>query len=219
MYESVDSRAILVTFNRGDKLPLIERGMKIIYVLMTGQVKLCSTTEGGKEIILDVVGPGGAFGPLDEVVTGTPVADAAPLSALNDLASEAVAISKGNAFRFSHEYFNELVQKRPKLVVNLTKLLGTKRKQLEFRLSRLLYRSSLGKVAGLLAELGERYGAVTKNGIKLEIRLTHQEMASIIGVKRETVSEALAELEYQEIIETGRNSMVILKPGQLDSIQ
>jgi CRP-like cAMP-binding protein len=214
MYESVGSSSEFVEFERGDVLPMTDKDRSFIYVLSKGQVKLRSQTEGGKEIILDVLGDGGVFGPLDQVVE-----ENHPKGELSALASEAVAISKGSALKYDLHYFNDLMQRRPTLMVNVSRILGMRRKQLELRLARLLYRSSLGKVAGLLAELGERYGHKEGDNIHLDVRLTHQEMASIVGLKRETVSESLADLEYRGLITAGRGNVTILKPAELDKIQ
>jgi CRP-like cAMP-binding protein len=104
-------------------------------------------------------------------------------------------------------------------MVNVSRILGLRRKQLEFRIGRMLYRSSLGKVAGMLAELGERYGKKENEQIELDLGLTHQEMASIVGLKRETVSEALADLEYRGLITAGRGRVRIMDPAALDKIQ
>jgi CRP/FNR family cyclic AMP-dependent transcriptional regulator len=216
MYESVGSRSEFLEFDRGDLLPTTEKDRAVIYVLESGQVKLRSQTDTGKEIILDVLGPGGVFGPLDQVAVDQRTPGTGSLGAH---ASEAVAISKGAAFKYDLHYFNDLVARRPTLMVNVSRILGLRRKQLELRLARLLYRSSLGKVAGLLAELGERYGSKQGEVIRLGLRLTHQEMASIVGLKRETVSEALADLEYRGLIVAGRGNISLLKPGELDKIQ
>src|SRR5688572_25752280 len=112
MYESVGSRSVHLEFDRGDLLPTFEKERAVIYVIESGQVKLRSQTDTGKEIILDVVGPGGVFGALDQVVSDERHSEPGPLVAL---ASEAVAISKGAAFRYNLEYFNDLVQRRPTL--------------------------------------------------------------------------------------------------------
>jgi CRP-like cAMP-binding protein len=128
-------------------------------------------------------------------------------------------MSKGSAFKYDLDYFNDLVQRRPTLMVNVSRVLGLKRKQLELRLARMLYRSSLGKVAGMLSELGERYGRCEGDQIVLDLRLTHQEMAAIVGLKRETVSEALADLEYRGMITAGRGRITILDTAALDKVQ
>jgi CRP/FNR family transcriptional regulator len=76
----------------------------------------------------------------------------------------------------------------------------------------------LGKLAGLLCELAERYGEKKGTSIHLTMRLTHQDLASIIGTKRDTVSRGLADLELRELIRYQRNEIVLLDPAKLDEI-
>ncbi|MEQ8819913.1 MAG: Crp/Fnr family transcriptional regulator [Sumerlaeia bacterium] len=205
-------------FKKGDVLHLIEDGARFIYIVSEGQVKLRSVSEAGKERILDVAGPGDVFGPLDRLLPISPASPAASLSE-SGLAKEAVACSGGCALRFELAEFQSLVARRPAVVVNIYRLLGIKQRRLEIRLSRLLFRSSLGKVAGLLAELAERYGEKNSGGeVELDFRITHQEIASMIGVKRETVSECLAALELDEFIRTKNRRIVVLKTEELDEV-
>lgn len=199
-------------FQRGEVLRIIDGTTRYIYVVVEGKVKLRSVTESGKEKILDIAGPGDAFGPLDHVL------DSASGELPDGLATEAVSLSAGLALRYEVSEFQRLAEKRPAVVINVSRLLGLKQRQITIRLSRLLFRSSLGKVAGLLAELGERYGEPAADGIELNLRLTHQEMASMIGVKRETVSECMAALELDELLSTRNRRFVILKPDELERI-
>jgi len=216
LYQSADLQAKPIEFMRGDIISLAEDADRGIHVIEGGQVKLRSLTEGGKEIILDVLGPGDVFGSLDRALDQQPVARK-PTPGM--MPSEAVALSKGSALRYPMSYLHDLVQRRPTFVVNLTRILGLRQKRLELRLSRLLYRSSLGKVAGLLAELAERYGErKAQGGIELKMKLTHQEMASIVGLKRETVSEAMADLELRGLILAPRGKIVVLNAPGLDHI-
>lgn len=204
------------SFQRGDVLRLAEGARHFIHVVVEGQIKLRTLTESGKEQILDVAGPGDTIGHLQRVVGmgGTKFG-----GELDALASEAVALSNGSSMAFEVEEFRRLVERRPMVVLNVSRILGLKQQQLQIRLTRLLYRSALGKVAGLLSELAERYGEPASDGaLTITIRLTHQEMASLIGVKRETVSECLAELELQEFIRTRRSHVTVLKPAELDRI-
>jgi CRP-like cAMP-binding protein len=216
MYESLGSKCQMIEFQRGDLLPTVEAGRSVIYVLSAGQVKLRFFNEAGKEIILDVLGEQDVFGPLEQVVEEPATPRARELHAPS---AEAVAVSAGSAFKYDLDYFNDLVQRRPTLMVNVSRILGLRRKQLEFRIGRMLYRSSLGKVAGMLSELGERYGKKEGEQVELDLGLTHQEMASIVGLKRETVSEALAELEYRGLITAGRGRVTIVDGAGLDKVQ
>ena len=61
----------------------------------------------------------------------------------------------------------------------------------------------------LLLELAEKYGDPQPNGIGLKIRLSHQEMAGIIGSTRETVTVVLGQLQSDNLIEIARRKIVI----------
>ncbi len=220
-YHSADLRARLLEFKRGDPVDVRRSASGNIYIVVEGQIKLRSLTENGKEIIIDVLGSGDAFGPIDRAVRiGNEDSGTISESTIGETASEAVALSEGSVLKFPLDYFKDLIQRRPTVVFNLTRVLGTRQRRLEIRLRRLLFRTSLGKVAGLLTELAERYGEPDPDsgGILISFRLRHQEMASIIGTKRETVSESLAELELRELIVSSRSKLVVLKPEELDRI-
>lgn len=213
---SVIERTRSVEFARGEALEPSAVTNPSIYLLREGQVKLRSTTEAGKEIITDIAGPGDVIGPLSETIHRKSNGDS--LTSRQGLVSEAIAMSQGSAEKLSITEFSQIVDRHPSVVIGVSRLLGIKQQRMTIRLNRLLYRSSLGKLAGLLAELAERYGDPAANGLQINIRLTHQDMASMIGVKRETVSEGMAELEYQEIIEVERRRITVCKLEKLDEI-
>lgn len=215
LYLSADARAKQIAFRRGDVLTPETQPLKQIFVVVEGQVKLRSFAESGKEQIIDILGPGDVYGPIERVTNPATRKDAS----VGSLATEAVALSQGHALGFDVQYFQHLVQQRPTVALNLSRFLGARQRRLEIRLRRLLFRSSLGKVAGLLCELAERYGEKTPEGHhKIDFRLRHQEMASIVGTKRETVSESLAELEYRELIRAKSGVITIFNVEALDQI-
>ena len=70
--------------------------------------------------------------------------------------------------------------------------------------------SNRERVIHLLIELCEKYGRRSDSGITLDIRLSHQEMASIIGSTRETVTVVLGQLQKESLIQIARRRVVIL---------
>lgn len=244
LYQSLDRRSSMVEFKRGDLLSADPEFATSIYLIEEGQVKLRALTDGGKEIIIDVVGERDVFGPLSQAL-GTPETQdwaagraSAPAPdalgnalgksasrpgndpALLSLAAEAVAMTNGSALRYSMEYFRRMVMERPTVLLNVTRLLGLRQRRLELRLARLLYRTCLGKVAGLICELADRYGEPGEEAgtTDINLRLTHQEIASVVGAKRETVSEAMAELELRELIRSKRTRITVMDLAALDRI-
>ena len=78
------------------------------------------------------------------------------------------------------------------------------RKRLEFAAL-----NTLGRVAGRLQELGERFGEDTPDGIEVALPLSQEQLASWCGASREATVKALAALRTLDCIATGRRSVLI----------
>lgn len=226
--ETIAAEATSATFRKGDILS--EATAKVsdsVQIVLQGQVKLCGRTPTGRDLIVDILAEGDAFGDALQdprlVLTNVPASpemiETVPVLAFTDpeeIAVRAVAMTDGTLLSFEAEKFRTLLQDRPALVVNLSRFLGARRRRLEMRLARLLYRTSSGKIAGLLVDLAEHHGEpAEEGGTRVTLRLTHQEIAALVGIKRETVSEVLAKLEADGFIRYSRRELVVLEPVKL----
>lgn len=66
-----------------------------------------------------------------------------------------------------------------------------------------------------LRQLAERWGRVTPDGIRLDLRLTHQELANMVGAVRESVTIALRRLSEAGEIEVRNRTLIIRPPRPL----
>ena len=60
-----------------------------------------------------------------------------------------------------------------------------------------------------LRQLAERWGRVTPDGVRLDLRVTHQELADMVGAARESVTVAFGRLQEQGEIELSRRTVII----------
>lgn len=67
-----------------------------------------------------------------------------------------------------------------------------------------------------LRQLAERWGRVTPDGIRLDLRLTHQELANMVGAVRESVTIALGRLAAAGEIEVRNRTLLIRPPEDAD---
>jgi CRP-like cAMP-binding protein len=67
-----------------------------------------------------------------------------------------------------------------------------------------------------LRQLAERWGRVTPDGIRLDLRLTHQELANMVGAVRESVTIALGRLASAGEIEVRNRTLLIRPPDDAD---
>lgn len=102
-----------------------------------------------------------------------------------------------------------LMMENPSVSMKLTRLFGFRLKRIERRLKSLLFRSSRERLVHLLLELAEQYGTTVDGGVMISQKISHQDMASIIGATRETVTITLGELQTEGVLDITRRKMTL----------
>lgn len=99
--------------------------------------------------------------------------------------------------------------REPRLAVNLVGLLATQIAERELAVAIALEPRVERRLSLKLHQLAERWGRVTPDGIRLDLRLTHQELANMVGAVRESVTIALGRLAEAGEIEVRNRTMLI----------
>jgi CRP-like cAMP-binding protein len=143
------------------------------------------------------------------------------LSAIDGVAREefAEAMEATRVVAIPRRDFSRLLERRPELSLKLTRLIGLRRRQIERRLKSMLFQSHRERLLGLLVELGEKYGQTSECGTLLSIRLSHQELASIIGSTRETITLLLGAFQNEGILRVIRRRICIRNLASLQAMQ
>ena len=110
------------------------------------------------------------------------------------------------------------MQKQPDFLLELAKLVDLRKNRMEKRLATLALKKVRGRVASLLLQLCHDYGVRRSDGISLQIRLSHQEMANLIGVSRETVSNALSDFRRAGLINSDGRRLIVRQTLPLEQI-
>jgi CRP-like cAMP-binding protein len=202
--ERLESRSKAREFKRGQLIYLPSDQADSVLLLGTGRVKIYHITGEGKQAVLALVDPGEIFGELALFEAGqTP----------RDEFAEAMETSR--LILIPHQEMHELMAAHPDVSLGVTKLMGLRRKRVERRLKSLLFRSNRDRLVHLLLELAEKYGKPTVEGVVLGIKLSHQDLASIIGSTRETVTVLLGELQQEGQLTIQRRRIILSKMEQL----
>lgn len=152
-----------------------------LLVLLDGQLKLSADSSDGREVVLDVFGPGMVVGELSVIDARPRSATVGALSAVEVLSISAVEF---NAFLDRHPAVLRL------LLIDVIDRLRTRvRHQMEFGA-----RDALGRVCARLTELADRYGEPEGDRILLRCPVTQSDLAAWTGLSREAVVKALATL-------------------------
>src|SRR5262249_19696942 len=108
-----------------------------------------------------------------------------------------------------------LMEQRPDVALSITKLVCLRRRRIENRLRNILFLSSRERMVHLLLELVEAYGERAGQRCEIPLKLTHQELASLIGVTRETVTVVLGRLQFERLIKIHRRRITVLDCNRL----
>ena len=177
-----------------------------VMLLVRGRVKIGSFTDEGKQTIVAFIEPGELFGELSLIVD-------------EERGEYAETVEKSTIVMIPREVMQELIRQNPEVSLGVTKLFGLRRQRVERRLKYLLFRSNRERLVHLLLELAETYGRRTPEGVELKIKLSHQDLASIIGSTRETVTVVLGELQSEGKIKLGRRKVILTELARLaDSV-
>lgn len=189
-------------FSRGDMVYMPADASESVFLLTTGRIKLYHITPDGKQALLALIEPGEIFGEL---------------AVFDESGREefAEAMAKSLVIKIPRSAIQSLMQVHPNVALGVTKLMGFRRKRVERRLKSLLFRSNRERLIHLLIELATQYGVRTPQGVRLRIKLSHQELASIIGSTRETVTVVLGDLQTEGNIQFDRRHIILCRPEQM----
>jgi len=91
----------------------------------------------------------------------------------------------------------------------MTKILAQRRREMETKIENLVFKDVNSKLAELLLRLAAEYGVDDSRGTLVALKITHQEMANLIGSTRETVSLTLAQFKRKGLIQTEGRKVII----------
>ena len=195
----------LITFSKGTALYAPGEVSDKIFCINHGEIKIYRSTNDGKEIILELLGPDSVFGEVEL---------AGKLNRRN------TAIAKVDTIL--HYLTQETLEKRIKQDPRVASWMITKISQKQIRtenlLENLLFKSAEAKVAGVLLELAKIHGVRDKNGVLIDYLITHQEIGNTIATTRETVSYVFMKFRKIGIINTPGRKTVILDQTALEKI-
>ncbi len=176
-----------------------------VYLLKRGRVKIANTAPSGKEVTFDILEPGEVFGELD-------VLEDAPRS------TSAEALDDALICVIPRKDFDQYLAMHPTVMFKLTKLIGLRLKKIQSRVEDLIFRDVPARLAHLLSELSKTEGVAEKQGVRLKVKLTHQEMANLIGCSRETVSTTMGQFRDDGLIQMDGRAITIVNEKGLSKL-
>ncbi len=167
-----------------------------VYVLKEGRIKITRLSSDGRELTVDLLEPGDIFGELS-------------IAGEQERETSAEALEDSMICAVGRKEFEALVGSNPGFSLAITRLIGFRLRRVELRLEDLIFRDVCSRLKGLLADMAVKYGQKSVGGTRIRVKLTHQEIANLIGSSRETVTLEVNNLKKEGLLLTeGRHFIV-----------
>ena len=114
-------------------------------------------------------------------------------------------------FRLPQDDFMEMFHSYPQFGLNLSRILSQRLWDTDSDIQSTTFKTIPGRMASQLVYLAEEFGdrRDAEDSIRIEIELTHQELADIVGTNRETITRHLNKFREKDIILYDDNQIII----------
>ena len=159
-----------------------------IYVIKSGRVRLLKTSASGKRMVLEVMIPG-------QICGGTTLFG-------DTHRNGAQAVEPTIVYGLSRESYDELLSKYPGIAKGIIKYLGAKLMDAHDVIISLVSSKVESRIASVIVRLCENHGTPTDDGILINIRLTRQDIADIVGSTVETTIRTVSRFQKEGLLAT-----------------
>jgi CRP/FNR family transcriptional regulator len=173
-----------------------------MYIVLAGKVKVTKTTSTGKETILAIHQSGDFFGEMALLDGKTAPAT---VSAMEDCRIASI----------HHSDFQRMLMSNEKVVHQIVQVLCARLRQVWAQVQDLSYSTADNRIRAGILSLSRKHGVQDARGIIIDLKITHQELAELVGTSRETVTRTLARLQKKGVLELDSRRIVLLKPKEL----
>lgn len=203
-FQSLEQIFHVKAYRKNQIIFLEEETGNYMYIVLAGKVKVTKSTSGGKETILAIHQAGDFFGEMALLDGKT---SPATVSAMEDCKVATIY----------SEDFHRLLMRNEKVVTQIINVLCSRLRSVWAQIQDLTYSTAEARIRAGIRQLSKKHGVVDVRGIIINLKITHQELAELVGTSRETVTRTLACLQKRGIIMIDQRRIIVLDPKRLTS--
>jgi CRP/FNR family transcriptional regulator len=200
-HEDLSMIVVDQVFKRGQSIFFEGDDGNGFYVIVSGRVKVFKLSPEGKEQILHIFGPGEPFGEV-------------PVFAGERFPANAETLAESRVFFFPRPAFIELVGKNPTLALNMMAVLSSRLRRLTHLVEDLSLKEVPGRLAAYLLLLSEK----NQGTAKVELEVSKNQLASLLGTIPETLSRILARMDREKLLKMSGKAIEILNRKEMEAL-
>ncbi|THF84462.1 Crp/Fnr family transcriptional regulator [Cohnella fermenti] len=173
-----------------------------LYLILSGVVQIYQDNHT-RDVILSIFREGDFFGEM------------ALLQNEKVRSASARTIEKSTLCILKKHHFLALVQSRPEILIGILETALDRLRDANKLITDLTILDVRKRMARLLLRLTEQHGVPSAEGTLIDVKLTHQHLADMMGTARETVTKLLLELQNEQWIRIDRKKIIVCDMARL----
>ena len=183
-------------FGRGETLFSEGDQCHGLFVVAAGRIRIFKLSASGREQVLAIEGPGSSFAEL-------PVFDG------GNYPASAAAVEDAEVLFISRKDFQSYCREHPEVALKVLAVVGSRLRRLVGIIEDLSFTTVRQRLISLLLRLAQRGGTATKQGVRVELTSSHQDLAAELGTVRELVSRNLSRLQAEGLLEVDGRTIIV----------
>lgn len=184
----------MVTYQAGQPIYDQDEEAEVLFILKRGRVQLYRIAREGRKIELDTIGPGTFFGEM-------------PFIGQRMHHAFAEAVEDCLVCIMSREEVEGLIMKKPQVALRMLEVLSARIADQAVRLESIAFQNVAERLAAALLRMADRDDVV---------HASHQELAEVLGVYRETVTKVLDGFQREGLVDLDRRRVTLLDRARLE---
>ena len=185
--EGISSGKLMNQYKKGQTLFLQGNHPQGLYCINSGKIKISKIGPEGKESIVRIAAPGDVLGHRS-------------LFSNEAYAATATVIEDATICFLEKKLIHKTLQMEPSVALKLIQKLSKAMGEAEDRGASLAQKSVKARLAELLLSLKNKHGVDENGRIRLDIKLSREEMASMVGTANETVIRFMSDFKSEGLI-------------------
>lgn len=205
-YNKIKDKLYIKSYSKGEIIFKSNDPANKMYLIISGVIKISKIMSDAKEQILYIYNKNDFVGGHN-------------ILSHDKYEYNAQALKKTTVLTVSSDIVNNVLKHNNNFLLTLLSQSFERIRKAEDLIDRLSIINTEVKVAKLLKNLAKQYGKKTKNGIITKFNITQEELGSLAGISRETMSRKLNQFEEDGILEiVSRGKILIYDLAKLDEI-
>jgi len=197
--DAIAARAPRQTVEAGTVFYSPHSRTEVLFILKQGRVRVFRLSPAGKALTTAIITPGTIFGEM--AIIGQRMHD-----------NFAEALEDCVICLMSREDVQQMLLSDPRIAARIAETLGNRLIEMEQRLSDVVFKAVPQRIASALLTLGRAEQGRRRwpfGPVVCEVRLTHEQLAELVGSSRETTTKVLGELREMGLVDLRRGSIAI----------